>query len=181
MSIWYGLHGTVEVRMTPEVDRIVAEFDDLAREITAEPDDHGDGTATVEFSGGVFCSHATVGEIDSKVQELGAYALAPARLAFDYDGERGEVTVGPEGMQPAGRLVVIEVSGGVVQEVYCDDPEARIVLIDWDAEGCTVDEPGIVEVIDDLGRSLPVHAADFPKTPTATMPPETRSAVDLAE
>jgi hypothetical protein len=181
MSIWYGLHGTVEVRSAPEVDRIVGEFDDLCREITADLDDHGDGTATVEFSGGVFCSHATAGAIDSKAQELGPYALAPARLAFDYDGERGEVTVGSGDMQPAGRLVVIEVSGGVVQEVYCDDPEARIVLIDWDAEGCTVDEPGIVEVIDDLGRALPVHAAEFPKTLTATMPPETRSAVDLAE
>ena len=181
MSIWYGLHGTVEIRMDPEVGRILAEFDDLACEITADLDDHDNGTSTVEFSGGVFCSHATAGAIDSKAQELGPYALAPARLTFDYDGERGELTVGSGELQPAGRLVVIEVSGGVVQDVYCDDPVARIFLIDWDAEGCTVDEPGIVEVIDDLGRALPVHAAEFPKTPTATMPPETRSALDLAE
>jgi hypothetical protein len=30
------------------------------------------------------------------------------------------------------RTVVIEVSGGVVQQVYCDD-ELRVVKIDWDA------------------------------------------------
>ena len=95
MSIWYGLHGTVEVRMAPEVERIVAEFNDLAREIDADLDDHGDGTATVEFGGGVFCSYATAGEIDDKAQELGPYALAPARLTSDCDGERGELTIGP--------------------------------------------------------------------------------------
>ena len=28
--------------------------------------------------------------------------------------------------------LVIEVSGGVVQEVFCDDPNIRVVLVDWD-------------------------------------------------
>jgi hypothetical protein len=28
--------------------------------------------------------------------------------------------------------IVIEVSGGVVQEVYSDDPSVNVVLIDWD-------------------------------------------------
>ena len=94
MSVWYGLHGTVEVRMAPEVARIVAEFDELAREITAGLDDHGDGTATVEFSGGVFCSHAMVAEIDAKAQGLGLHAVRPASLVHDYDGERGELLIG---------------------------------------------------------------------------------------
>lgn len=30
------------------------------------------------------------------------------------------------------RTLVIEVSGGVVQQVYCDDP-LRVVKVDWDA------------------------------------------------
>ncbi len=101
MSIWYGLHGTVEVRMAPEVDRIVAEFDDLAREIDADLDDHGDGTATVEFFGGVFCSYATAGAIDAKAQELGPHVVRPASLVYDCDGERGELPVGPPADAPA--------------------------------------------------------------------------------
>jgi len=100
MSVWYGLHGTVEVRTAPEVERIVGEFNDLAREITAELNDHGDGTATVEFSGGVFCSHATVGEIDAKAQELGPHAFRPASVVYDYDGERGELLIGRPAADP---------------------------------------------------------------------------------
>ena len=101
MSIWYGLLGTVEVRMAPEVERIVAEFNDLAREIDADLDDHGDGTATVEFGGGVFCSYATAGEIDDKAQELGPYAITPVSLIFDCDGELGELPIGPPADAPA--------------------------------------------------------------------------------
>lgn len=42
--------------------------------------------------------------------------------------------------------IVIEVSGGVVQEVYCSDPAAAaVIVVDWDAEGCGADEPHIVE------------------------------------
>src|SRR4051794_40553837 len=94
MSIWYGLHGTVEVRMGPEVERIVPEFNDLAREIDADLDDQGDGTATVEFGGGVFCSYATAGAIDEKALELGPFVSAPAVLIYDCDGERGELPIG---------------------------------------------------------------------------------------
>ena len=100
MSIWYGLHGTVEVRMAPEVERIVAEFNDLAREIDADLDDHGDGTATVEFGGGVFCSYATAGEIGDKALELGPFVSAPAVLIYDCDGERGELPIGPAAGAP---------------------------------------------------------------------------------
>lgn len=28
--------------------------------------------------------------------------------------------------------LVVEVRGGVVQEVYCDDPKIRVVLVGWD-------------------------------------------------
>ncbi|MDQ2867899.1 MAG: hypothetical protein M3R59_05735 [Verrucomicrobiota bacterium] len=30
------------------------------------------------------------------------------------------------------KTVVVEVSGGVVQEIYADSQDARIVVIDWD-------------------------------------------------
>ena len=103
MSVWYAFHGSVEVRLTPEVERIVGEFNALAHEISADVDDHGDGTATVEFGGGDFCSYATAGEIDAKAQELGPHATTPASLIYDCDGERGELPIGPQadGLRPA--------------------------------------------------------------------------------
>ena len=96
MSIWYALHGSVGVRLNPEVQRIVGEFNALTHEISADLDDHGDGTATVEFGGGDFCSYATAGEIDAKAQELGPHATTSASLIYDCDGERGELPIGPQ-------------------------------------------------------------------------------------
>ena len=59
------------------------------------------------------------------------------------------------------RTVIIEVSGGVVQQVYCDD-ELRVIKLDWDAG----DSPG-----DDfrVGRLI--------VQPFATFPAETRKAL----
>ena len=102
MSVWYALHGCIEVRLNPEVERIVAEFNALTHEISADLDDHGDGTATVEFGGGDFCSYATAGEIDSKAQRLGPHATTPASLIYDCDGERGELPIGLDADVPAG-------------------------------------------------------------------------------
>jgi hypothetical protein len=31
--------------------------------------------------------------------------------------------------------IVIEINGGVVQEVYSDDPAVTVVVVDWDTEG----------------------------------------------
>src|SRR5205823_2086081 len=140
-------------------------------------DDHGDGTASVEFAGGVLCSHATAGDIDAKAQELGPYALEPTRLSCDYDGERGELPIGSGDVPPTGRLVVIEVSWGVVREVYSDDPEARILLVDRGAEGCADDDPGLDDAGDGRGPATPVHVVEFPTAPAATMPAETRAAL----
>ena len=37
MCNWYSLRGKVEVRLSPEVERMVGAFNDLGRGITAEP------------------------------------------------------------------------------------------------------------------------------------------------
>lgn len=36
--------------------------------------------------------------------------------------------------------MIIEVSGGVVQEVYCDSPDVRVIMVDWDAGESPGDE-----------------------------------------
>ena len=42
--------------------------------------------------------------------------------------------------------VVLNVSGGAVQDVYCSDPEADIVIVDWDTEGCDPEADDLVAV-----------------------------------
>ena len=42
--------------------------------------------------------------------------------------------------------VVLNVSGGAVQDVYCSDTEADIVLVDWDTEGCDPEADNLVAV-----------------------------------
>ena len=111
MSIWYSLHGSVEVRPSPEVERIVAEFNALTHEISADLEDHGDGTATVEFGGGDFCSYATAGEIDDKAKELGPHVVSFTSLIYDCDGERGELPIGPPADVPKGDADPVESPG----------------------------------------------------------------------
>jgi len=42
--------------------------------------------------------------------------------------------------------IVISVSGGLVQDVFCCDPHGSLTVVDWDIEGCSPAEPGIVKV-----------------------------------
>jgi hypothetical protein len=63
------------------------------------------------------------------------------------------------------RTVVVEVSGGVVQQIYCDD-KLRVVLIDWDAG----ESPGDA-----------FEAGEMVVQSFATMPSETRSALGTLE
>jgi len=42
--------------------------------------------------------------------------------------------------------VVIHVEGGIVQDVFCDDPPVRIVVVDWDVEAPQPGDRGIVRV-----------------------------------
>jgi hypothetical protein len=52
----------------------------------------------------------------------------------------------------AGTQIVINVAGGLVQNVFCSDLAAEAIVVDWDTEGAPPDEPGIVPVRDVLGR-----------------------------
>ena len=74
--------------------------------------------------------------------------------------------------------IVIEVRGGLVQEIYCNDPEVAVVLVDWDTEGCSGDERGIVVVRDNHGQERLAHVVEFPVIPMDQMPHETQAAVE---
>jgi hypothetical protein len=75
--------------------------------------------------------------------------------------------------------IVIEVNGGVVQEVYFNDPNVAVVIVDWDTGGCEPEEDTYV-VEDDLGNEHRVRAVEVPTTPMNLLPRETRAAVDAA-
>jgi hypothetical protein len=57
---------------------------------------------------------------------------------------------------------IIEVSGGVVQEVYCDTKSVRVIKVDWDAG----ESPGDAFV-----------AGTMLVQPMSVLPEETREAV----
>ena len=56
-------------------------------------------------------------------------------------------------------MIVIEVLGGVIHEVYSDDPETKVVVVDWDNE-----EP----------KGEGVVAGDYPTTPLSDAAPDLR-------
>lgn len=76
--------------------------------------------------------------------------------------------------------VVITVERGLVQEVYADG-ELEVVVVDWDTEGATAGEPGVVEVRDESGarRLVSVTVGD-PAQPFDELPPDLATAIQNA-
>jgi len=46
--------------------------------------------------------------------------------------------------------IVLNVHGGIVQDVFCSDLKARVVIVDWDVEDPGGD--GVLEVVDARGQ-----------------------------
>lgn len=55
--------------------------------------------------------------------------------------------------------LVINVSGGLVQEVFAADPNLDVLLVDWDVEGADVDHPDVVSVRNRHGRTHLAYVA----------------------
>jgi len=73
--------------------------------------------------------------------------------------------------------VVVEVSGGVVQQVYASDRRVDVLTIDYDADGATADD-GALTVWDSQGDECRCFAARWRPLVTARLPAETRQAVE---
>lgn len=58
--------------------------------------------------------------------------------------------------------VVINVSGGLVQDVFASNPNIEVTLVDWDVEGADADHPDVISIIDRLGRNRPAYVAPLP-------------------
>jgi hypothetical protein len=74
----------------------------------------------------------------------------------------------PKG-KSAAPLVVLDISGGVLQEVYCNNPRAQVLKIDWDTEGCDPALEGVVEITGPCGRIQSAFVAEFPVLPLADL------------
>jgi len=42
--------------------------------------------------------------------------------------------------------LIINLHGGLVQDVFCSVPGVQVLVVDWDVEGSFPGEPGIVDV-----------------------------------
>ena len=63
--------------------------------------------------------------------------------------------------------IVLNVHGGVVQDVFCSDARSKIYLVDWDTEESDPDAPGLVEV-DTAGHGIQrPYVAEIPASSLA--------------
>ena len=78
-------------------------------------------------------------------------------------------------------LVVLMISGGVLQAAYASGPGARLILTDWDAEGSDPNNKNLVEIEDRQGRHQCVFVTDFPIAPLTDLSgTDTGHALDKA-
>ena len=77
--------------------------------------------------------------------------------------------------------VVLNMGGGLVQEVFASDPAITVALVDWDTEGCDPSDNGIVEIPDGRGGTQLAHVAECPVEPLEQLAgTETEAALKAA-
>ena len=70
--------------------------------------------------------------------------------------------------QPAARSkprIVLNIFGGTLQEVFSSDPDATVILCDWDCDGSDSVEDGVVAVTDGHGGKRPAHVTECQISP----------------
>jgi hypothetical protein len=78
--------------------------------------------------------------------------------------------------------LVINVYGGLVQEVFCSDPEIEVLLVDWDVEPADAEHPSVVHVPANGRRSQLAYVAPLAvQTIEALQGTQVAAAIDAAE
>jgi hypothetical protein len=78
--------------------------------------------------------------------------------------------------------LVINVYGGLVQEVFCSDSEIEVLLVDWDVEPAEAAHPSVVHVPADDRRSQPAYVTPLPvQALDALQGTRIAAAIDVAE
>jgi hypothetical protein len=75
----------------------------------------------------------------------------------------------------------LNISGGVLQDVFGSDPAIAVTRADWDTEGSDPSEHGVVEIPDGRGGTQLAAVAEYPVLPlTDLMGTETEAALKAA-
>jgi hypothetical protein len=61
--------------------------------------------------------------------------------------------------------IVVNVHGGVVQDVFCSAGGAEVIVVDWDTEGAGSGDPSVVAVETAKGEKRAVHVDRSKATP----------------
>jgi len=92
-------------------------------------------------------------------------ALSTPGILDEYGNPTiGEFFVAKETAPPAAK-VVLNISGGVLQDVFSSDPAIAVTRVDWDTEGSDSSEPGIVQIPDGRGGTQLANVAEYPVLP----------------
>ena len=77
--------------------------------------------------------------------------------------------------------VVLNISGGLLQDVFGSDPAITVALVDWDTEGCDPSDNGIVEIPDGRWRHATGARGRMPRGPLEQLAgTETEAALKAA-
>jgi hypothetical protein len=57
--------------------------------------------------------------------------------------------------------IVLNVSGGVVQDVFASQNDVEVLLVDWDTDSSSRDDPALVTVVSDNGCQQQAYVADL--------------------
>lgn len=61
--------------------------------------------------------------------------------------------------------IIVNVFGGIAQDVYCSDPDAQVTIVDWDSEWSSTDDPALVEIVIDGNRRQYALVATYSARP----------------
>jgi hypothetical protein len=91
-------------------------------------------TVDVTYDGRVTDPEALASAADRLMETI----LSTPGIMEEYGNPKfGEFFVASAASDPAPPIVIVEVSGGVLQQAYADTT-VQLVLVDWDSEGCEV-------------------------------------------
>jgi hypothetical protein len=93
-------------------------------------------------------------------------ALSTPGIFDEYGNPKvGEFFVARETTALSAPKIVLNISGGVLQDVFSSDPAITVARVDWDTEGCSPSDNGIVEIADGRGGTQLAAVAEYPVLP----------------
>jgi hypothetical protein len=108
--------------------------------------------------------------------------LSTPGIMDEYGNPRvGEFFVAKQTTAASRPKIVLNVSGGVLQDVFGSDPATAVAVVDWDTEGCDSSEDGIVEVPNGQGGTQLAVVVKHPVYPLEELAgTETEAALQAA-